>query len=185
MLISRNKYDRKRPEVKQDPVNENIRVREVLVIAPDGESLGVMSTHKALNLAQEKYNLDLYLVAPQANPPVAKILNFGKHRFELQKKQKEAKKAQKVVELKEIRLSPVIDTHDLETKARQATKFLQNGDRVKVAVRFRGRQMAHIDVGEKVMEEFIGMIEEFAVVEKKPFMEGRFLNCILASKVKK
>src|SRR5690554_1162091 len=146
MLISNRRYDRRRPDVNKDPVNENIRAKEVLVISPDGESLGVMDTTSALNLATEKYNLDLYLVAPKAKPPVAKIMDFGKYRFEQQKRLREQRRAQRQVELKEIRLSPVIDTHDLETKARQAKKFLENGDRVKVAVRFRGRQMAHIDV---------------------------------------
>ncbi len=184
-IIYYNNQSRKRPEKKVDPINENIRANTVLVIGPDGDQLGVMSRNDAIRLANNQYNLDLFCVAPQANPPVCKILNYGKYRFELQKKAKEQKKAQKVVELKEIRMSPVIDTHDLETKASAANKFLIAGNKVKVSIKFRGRQMSHIEVGEQVMNDFIALVAENGIVEKQPFMDGRFLNAILASKVKK
>lgn len=187
MSISRNfrTPNRQRPVRAVDPINENIRAREVRVIDPDGNQLGIMSRNEAIALAQDKFNLDLFCVAPNANPPVCKILNYGKYRFEEQKRAKEIKRNQKIVELKEVRMTPVIDTHDLNVKVQAAIRFLKDGNRVKVAIRFRGRQMSHIDVGEAVMDNFIAQVEEHATVEKKPYMEGRFLNCILASKHKK
>lgn len=166
-------------------MNDNIRFPEVLVIGPNGEQLGVMKTRAAIDLASNEYELDLYCVNPNGKPPVCKMINYSKYRFEQQKRAKEQRKRQKTVELKEIRMSPVIDVHDQETKAKQARKFLQEGDKVKVTVRFRGRQMQHIDVGEKILEGFVALLEEYAIIEKKAALEGRNLSLILASKVKK
>lgn len=166
-------------------MNENIRFPEVLVIGPNGEQLGVMKTKSAIDLASNEYELDLFCVNPNGKPPVCKMMNYSKYRFEQQKRAKEQRKRQKTIELKEIRMSPVIDVHDQETKAKQAIKFLQDGDKVKVTIRFRGRQMAHIDVGENILEGFVALLEEYAVIEKKAALEGRNLSLILASKTKK
>ena len=143
-----------------------------------------MSRFEALKKADE-YGLDLLCVAPNAVPPVCKILNYGKYRFESQKKAKEAKKNQKVIEIKEVQLTPQIGEHDIQTKVKNAIKFLQEGNKVKVGVRFRGRQMTHIEVGQEVLNKFIDYVSEYAIVEKAPLMEGRWLNCVLASKIKK
>lgn len=177
--------NRERPERNTDLVNENIRFPEVLVIGPNGEQLGVMKTRAAIDLATSEYELDLYCVNPNGKPPVCKMLNYSKHRFEQQKRAKEQKRKQKTVELKEIRMSPVIDVHDQETKGRMARRFLEDGNKVKVTIRYRGRQMAHIDVGEKILESFVASLEDYAIVERKPLMEGRNLSVILASKIKK
>jgi translation initiation factor IF-3 len=188
IIITPNNYrnnSRQRPVKDVEPINENIRAREVRVIDPDGNQLGIMMRNEAIRLAQEKFNLDLFCIAPTANPPVCKILNYGKYRFEEQKKAKELKRNQKIVELKEVRMTPVIDTHDLNVKVQAAIRFLKDGNRVKVSIKFRGRQMSHIEVGQEVMDNFIVQVEEFATVEKKSYLEGRFLNAILASKVKK
>ena len=166
-------------------MNDNIRFPEVLVIGPNGEQLGVMKTRTAIDLASNEYELDLYCVNPNGKPPVCKMINYSKYRFEQQKRAKEQRQRQKTVELKEIRMSPVIDVHDQETKAKQAIRFLQGGDKVKVTIRFRGRQMAHIDVGEKILEGFVALLEEYAVIERKAALEGRNLSLILASKTKK
>lgn len=144
-----------------------------------------MKTRAAIELASNQYELDLYCVNPNGKPPVCKMMNYSKYRFEQQKRAKEQKRRQKIVELKEIRMSPVIDVHDLETKAKKAREFLQDGDKVKVTIRFRGRQMAHIDVGEKILVDFVALVEEFANIEKKAALEGRNLSLILASKIKK
>ena len=174
-----------RPEkANNDLVNEAIRFSSVLVIGPNGESFGTMSRIEAINKARS-FNLDLLCVAPQAQPPVCKILNYGKYRFEAQKKQKLNKKKQTIVNTKEVRLTPQIGIHDLETKAKQTIKFLQSGDKVKVSVRFRGRQLSHVEVGEDVMNKFFELVNEFAVIEKKPVLDGKFLSAVLASKVKK
>ena len=167
-----------------DLVNEAIRFPEVRVIGPDGESLGVMSRYNALLKAQE-YDLDLLCVAPQAKPPVCKIINYGKYRFEQQKKSREAKKNQNIIVIKEVQLTPVIGQHDLETKVRHAIKFLKEGNKVKVVLRFRGRQLSHVEVGEDVMNRFIALVEEYAIIEKKPVLDGKLLTAVLASKVKK
>ena len=167
-------------------VNESIRSPQVRVIGPDGTSLGVMPRLRALQVA-ETYNLDLVCVSKDANPPVCKILNYGKYRFELQKKQKEMKKNQKAkeIEIKEIQLTPVIGQHDLDTKIKIATKFLVAGDKVKVALRFRGRQLSHVEVGEEVMNRFIEGCQENCIVEKPAKLDGKLLTSILASKHKK
>ncbi len=170
----------------EDLVNENIRFPQVRVIGPNGDSLGVMPRLRALQVA-ETYNLDLVCVSKEANPPVCKILNYGKYRFENQKKQKEMKKNQKAkeIDVKEIQLTPVIGQHDLDTKVKIANKFLVAGDKVKVTVRFRGRQLSHIEVGEEVLNRFIAGVSENSVVEKEAKLDGKLLTSILASKYKK
>lgn len=164
-------------------VNEAIRFPKVLVIDENGNALGVKDRREALNMAKEA-NLDLFCISPNSNPPVCKILDFGKYRYQLEKKKKENEKKQKAMiqDLKQIQLSPVIDTHDIETKVRHSVGFLKNGDKVRVVVRFKGRQMAHPEVGEDVMNRFITMCEEVGVVEKKPVMDGRNLIATLAPK---
>lgn len=143
-----------------------------------------MNRYQALQKAGE-FDLDLLCVAPQAKPPVCKIINYGKYRFEQQKKQREAKKNQNIVITKEIQLTPVIGQHDLETKVRAAIKFFKDGNKVKVVLRFRGRQLSHVEVGEDVMNRFIALVEEYGIVEKKPVLDGKLLTAVLASKVKK
>lgn len=164
-------------------VNENIRFKEVLVIGPSGEQLGVMMRREALEKAYD-YELDLFCVAPNGNPPVCKILDYGKHRFEQQKKNKEAKKKQHVTEVKSIRLSPVIDVGDFNTKLRQATSWIQDGMKVRVDMRFRGRMITRQEVGRQVMNQFIQDISEFAGVEKAPSMEGNTMSVVLSPKKK-
>lgn len=159
-------------------INEAIRDREVRVIGADGSQLGVMSTRDALRAAEEK-NLDLVKIAPQANPPVCKILDYGKYRFEQQKREKEAKKNQKTFEIKEVRLSLSIDTNDFNTKVAQAAKFLAKGDKVKVSIRFRGREMAHTNLGLEVHKRFAEALPG-ATVEKQPKLEGRSMQMFLA-----
>ena len=179
-MDKQNKKDR----YNGDLVNEKIRFPEVLVIGPDGESLGKMSRIDAYRKA-ESYELYLLCVAPQANPPVCKIINYGKYRFDAQKKAKEAKKNQKIIELKEIQLTPQIGQHDIETKVKAAIKFLEDGNKVKVGVRFKGRQMAHPEVGNETLNKFLEYVTDYATIEKKPVLDGRWLTCVLSSKVKK
>ena len=179
-MDKQNKKDR----YNGDLVNEKIRFPEVLVIGPDGESLGQMSRIDAYRKA-ESYELDLLCVAPQANPPVCKIINYGKYRFDAQKKAKEAKKNQKIIELKESQLTPQIGQHDIETKVKAAIKFLEDGNKVKVGVRFKGRQMAHPEVGNETLNKFLEYVTDYATIEKKPVLDGRRLTCVLSSKVKK
>jgi translation initiation factor IF-3 len=167
----------------KDLINDAIRFPQVLLIGPDGEQLGVMSSREA-QMKANSYDLDLLCVAPQAKPPVCKIINYSKFRFEQQKKIKAAKKNQHVVEVKEVQLTPQIGIHDIETKVRAATKFLEAGNKVKVGVRFRGRQMTHIEVGQEVMDKFISMVSELCTIEKQPSMDGRWLVAILAPKKK-
>jgi len=155
----------------------------VLLIGANGEQLGRMSSKEAYDYAV-RAELDLVCVAPNAQPPVCKIMNYGKYRFEQQKKAKENKKKQHIIEIKEVQLTPQIGQHDLETKAKAARKFLENGDKVKVGVRFRGRQMTHLDIGEETMNKFIACVEDISVVEKKPEMEGRWMNAVIAPKRK-
>ena len=164
---------------KEMQINEQIRDREVRVITADGEQLGIMSAKEALKKAEEK-NLDLVKIAPNAKPPVCKIMDYGKYRFEQAKREKEARKNQKVVEIKEIRLSLNIDTHDFETKAKHAEKFLKAGNKVKVSIRFRGREMAHPELGKASMEKFAEACREFSTVEKPAKLEGRQMLMFLA-----
>ena len=171
-------------DIKQDfLVNEQIRANEVEVIGTNGERLGRMSVTDALDKAYEE-DLDLVLVAPNANPPVCKILDYSKFKFEMAKKEKEARKNQKVVELKEIRLSATIDQHDLETKAKNANKFLKAGDKVKVSLKFKGREVRFVEKGKETILKFVEMLEE-GRIDKEPKLEGRFLNVIVLPKDKK
>ena len=170
--------------IKEMQINEEIRDKEIRVIFGDGEVLGIMSADEALKIAEEK-NLDLVKIAPQAVPPVCKIMDYGKYRFEMTKREKEAKKNQHVVEIKEIRLSLGIDTHDFETKVNHARRFLTSGNKVKVSIRFRGREMAHTEHGITTMQQFAEACQEFGNLEKAPKLEGKSMMMFLAPKPKK
>lgn len=161
-------------------INEQIRDKEVRVIGQDGEQLGIMSAKEAYLKARDA-DLDLVKVAPGAKPPVCKIINYGKYRYEQARKAKEAKRKQRTIEVKEIRLSPNIDLNDLNTKANQARKFLSKGDKVKVTLRFRGREMAHKDVGRGVLNSFYEKLEDVAVIDKDAKMEGRSMIMFLTA----
>lgn len=162
-------------------INERIRDREVRLVSESGEQLGIMSSREALKLAREA-DLDLVKIAPNAKPPVCKIIDYGKYRYELARKEKEAKKKQKTMEVKEVRLSPNIDTNDLNTKANQARKFITKGDKVKVTLRFRGREMAHVNYSKQILDSFYERLENIAVVDKNPKMEGRSMVMFLSQK---
>jgi len=164
-------------------INEQIKVREVLVIGPNGEQVGVKSIQDAMTLASYAA-LDLVLISPNANPPVCKVMDYNKFRYEKQKKAKEALKKQKasMSELKEYRLSPVIDVGDFETKLRNATKYLEKGDRIKLTVRFKGRQMAHTELGKEVLDRFADKVKDYADIEQSPKLEGRTMTMLLAPK---
>lgn len=166
---------------KENLINEEIRDKEVRVIDTDGTMLGIMPTEKALDLAAEK-KLDLVNISPNAKPPVCKILDYGKYRYELQKKEKEAKKKQKTTQIKEIRLSTFIEEHDIKVKANTASKFLKDGDKVKVSLRFRGREKDYKDKGMAVMQSFAQIVSDVSVIEKKPLFEGRSLTMVLGPK---
>lgn len=160
-------------------INEEIRDKEVRVITAEGDQLGVMDAKKALSLAGDK-GLDLVKIAPQAQPPVCKIMDYGKYKFELAKKEKENRKNQKVVNIKEVQLSPSIDTNDFNTKCNHAVKFLKNGDKVKVTVRFRGREVSHSKIGEVLLERFAENVKEVGSVERAAKLEGRNMTMFLA-----
>ncbi len=162
-------------------INEEIRDREVRVVDSNGEQLGIMPIKQALQLADQK-QLDLVKVAPQAKPPVCRIMDYGKYKFQKNKKEKEAKKNQRVINIKEIRLSGSIEDHDLGVKAKNAVKFLKSGDKVKVTIRFRGREMRHTEIGYGVMDRFTALINEVGQVERKPKMEGRNMVMFIAPK---
>ena len=162
-------------------INEQIRDKEVRLIGVDGEQLGIMSAREALAKAEE-LELDLIKIAPTAKPPVCKIADYGKFRYEALRKAKEAKKNQKVTEIKELRLSPNIDENDLNTKANQARKFLQHGDKVKVTLKFRGREMAHMNLGREILDRFAAKLEDVAVIEKAAKLEGRNMIMFLSEK---
>ena len=162
-------------------INEQIRDKEVRVISEEGDQLGIMSAKEAMKLAEEA-GLDLVKIAPTAKPPVCKIVDYGKYRYELARKEKEAKKKQKVIEVKEIRLSPNIDTNDLNTKTNAARKFLTKGDKVKVALRFRGREMAHMASSKHILDDFAEALADVAVIDKAPKVEGRSMTMILSQK---
>ena len=166
---------------KENLINEEIRDKELRVIDSDGTQLGIMSLEQAMDLANEK-KLDLVNIAPTAKPPVCKILDYGKYRYELQKKEKEAKKKQKTTQVKEIRLSTFIEEHDINVKAHTAYKFLKEGDKVKVSLRFRGRERDYASKGLDVMKHFAEAVAEVGVVEKRPEFEGRSLIMIVAPK---
>ncbi|MCR2821921.1 translation initiation factor IF-3 [Lederbergia panacisoli] len=165
-------------------VNEGIRARELRLVDHNGEQLGVKSRNEALEIAA-RVNLDLVLVAPNAKPPVARIMDYGKFRFEQQKKEKEARKNQKVINVKEVRLSPTIDEHDFNTKLRNGRKFLGKGDKVKASIRFRGRAITHKEIGQRVLNRFAEECSDVATVESKPKMDGRSMFLVLAPKIEK
>ena len=160
-------------------VNEQIREKEVRVIGTNGEQLGVMSSETALKLAYDE-GLDLVMMTAQANPPVCKIMNFGKFRFEREKREKEAKKKQQTVELKEIQLSCRIDTHDFDTKVKHAHRFLTSGNKVRVVLRFKGREMAHVALGGEIMEKFENACAEVGTVDKKPVLDGKLMSMVIS-----
>ncbi|MCR5405307.1 MAG: translation initiation factor IF-3 [Lachnospiraceae bacterium] len=162
-------------------INEQIRAKEVRVIGTNNEQLGVMSTDEARKIAEDA-GLDLVMIAPNAAPPVCRVIDYGKFRYEQSRKEKEARKKQKVIEIKEIRMSPNIDTNDLNTKIAAARKFLTKGDRVKVTLRFRGREMAHINNSRYMLDDFAEALADIAVVEKAPKVEGRSLTMFLTEK---
>lgn len=161
-------------------INERIRDKEVRVIGQDGEQLGIMSAKEAYLMARDA-DLDLVKIAPGAKPPVCKIINYGKYRYDQARREKEAKRKQRTIEVKEIRLSPNIDTNDLNTKANQARKFLKKGDKVKITLRFRGREMAHKDVGREVLNAFYEKLSDVATVDKEAKMEGRSMIMFLTA----
>jgi translation initiation factor IF-3 len=160
-------------------VNEGIRAREVRLIGANGDQIGVKSRQEALEMAVNA-NLDLVLVAPNAKPPVCRIMDYGKYRYEQQKKEKEARKNQKIINLKEIRLSPTIEEHDFNTKLRNARKFLEKGDKVKASIRFRGRAITHSGIGREVLEKLAKECDDLATIESRPKMEGRSMFLIMA-----
>lgn len=165
-------------------INEQIRCKEVRVIGEEGQQLGVMASRDALNMAKDA-GVDLVMVSPSANPPVCRIVDYGKFKYEQLRKEKEAKKKQKTVEVKEVRLSPNIDVNDLNTKCNSARKFIEKGNKVKVSLRFRGREMAHIDSTKHILEDFAEKLSDIAVIEKAPKMEGRSMMMFLTEKTLK
>ena len=162
-------------------INEQIKDKEVRLIGQDGEQLGIMSAREAMKIAVEA-ELDLVKIAPMAKPPVCKIIDYGKYRYELIRKEKEAKKKQKTVEIKEIRLSPNIETNDLNTKINAAKKFISKGNKVKITLRFRGREMAHVQNSKHILDDFAEELSDIAMVEKAPKLEGRSMSIVLAEK---
>lgn len=162
-------------------INEEIRDKEIRLIGQDGEQLGVMPTRQALEMAEEK-ELDLVKIAPTAKPPVCKIMDYGKYRFEQSKREKEARKNQKVISVKEVRLSPTIEEHDMQVRVRDCIRFLQNGDKIKASIRFRGRMITHSEVGLDVMNEFYDRVKDYAVQDRRPSTEGRTMTMMLSPK---
>ncbi|MBQ8639495.1 MAG: translation initiation factor IF-3 [Lachnospiraceae bacterium] len=160
-------------------INEQIRDREVRVISEEGEQLGIMSSKDAMKLAKEA-GLDLVKISPNAKPPVCKIIDYGKFRYEQARREKEAKKKQRIIEVKEVRLSPNIDTNDLNTKSNSARKFLEKGDKVKVTLRFRGREMAHMAASKHILDDFAENLNDIAIVEKPAKLEGKSMSIVLA-----
>ena len=169
---------------KELQINDEIRDREVRLVSESGEQLGIMSAHDALAKAEEA-GLDLVKISPKATPPVCKLMDYGKFKFEQSKREKEARKNQHVVEIKEVRMSPGIDVNDFNVKLRNAQKFLAEGNRVKATVRFRGREMAHTDIGRKLLMKFAEDCAEVAVMDKEPKLDGRHMNMFLSPKVSK
>ena len=163
---------------KELQINDEIRAKEVRIIGDNGEQLGVLQTSAALAMAYEK-DLDLVLIAPNAEPPVCRIMDYGKYRFERDKKEKEAKKKQTVVEVKEVQLSCRIDTHDFETKVKHAHRFIGDGNKVRVVVKFKGREMSHLDIGRDILEKFEQACADVGTVDKRPALEGRFMSMII------
>ena len=162
-------------------INEEIRDREVRVVDQNGEQLGIMPIRQALNLADER-ELDLVKIAPQAKPPVCKLMDYGKYRFEQSKREREIRKNQKVIEVKEVRLSATIEDHDVDVRVRNAVKFLQDGNKVKVTIRFRGRQITHSEIGREVMRDFAERVKEYGTVDRQPVIEGRNMSMFITPK---
>ncbi len=162
-------------------INEQIRDKEIRLIGENGEQLGIMSAKDAMKLAREA-ELDLVKIAPTAKPPVCKIIDYGKYRYEMARREKEAKKKQKVIEVKEVRLSPNIDTNDLNTKINSARKFLEKGNKVKVTLRFRGREMAHMQASKHILDDIAEELKDVATIEKPAKVEGRSISMVLAEK---
>ncbi len=162
-------------------INEQIRDKEIRVIDVNGDQLGILSSREAQKLADER-KLDLVKIAPNAKPPVCKIMDYGKYKFDQAKKEKEARKRQKTVDVKELRLSPSIDTHDIQVKVKKAIEFLKDGDKVKISIRFRGREIGNTKVGNTILESFANDVAEYGVVDKQPKMEARSLVMFLAPK---
>jgi len=162
-------------------INERIRAREIRVISDDGQQLGVISCAEGLKMAKEQ-GLDLVEVAPKANPPVCRIMDFSKYKYEQEKKERLARKKQRIVHIKEIKLKPNIEEHDYQTKLRHLKRFLDRGDRTKITLMFRGRQMAHVDIGRRLMERVMKDLSEIAVTERPPLLEGRFMVMVMAPK---
>jgi len=165
-------------------INEEIRDREVRVVDENGEQLGILPTRQALTMAEER-ELDLVKIAPQARPPVCKFMDYGKFRFEQSKRDKEARKNQKVIEVKEIRLSATIEDHDIDVRVRNAIKFLQDGNKLKCSIRFRGRMVTHSEIGVQVMGDFFERVKDYAVMDRRPLTEGRTMTMMLSPKVEK
>ena len=165
-------------------INEDIRDKEIRLIGSDGAQLGIMSPEKAMEIAEEQ-DLDLVKISPTSNPPVCKIMDYGKYRFEQSKREKETKKNQKTIEIKEIRMSPGIGINDFNTKLKSGQKFLSDGDRLKVTVRFRGREMTHTEIGEQLLSRFAEACTDVATVSKPPKLEGRHMTMFLSSKISK
>ncbi|MDD8048659.1 MAG: translation initiation factor IF-3 [Thomasclavelia sp.] len=173
------RYDNKKPVKKEDPINEKIRFKEMLVIDQNGDQLGTLPKAQALKVAEDA-GLDLVLVAGNAKPPVCRVMDYGKYRFEQQKKAREMKRNSKAAALKETQLSVTIDVHDKNVKLKRTIKWLEEGSKVKIAIRFRGRQIAHADLGKKVIDDFVAECSEVGVLEKEAKLEGRTLIAIVA-----
>ncbi len=172
-------------DINNEPmINEEIRDREIRLIGNDGSQMGVMSSRDALQKAEEM-GLDLVKIVPNARPPVCKLMNYDKHRYEQAKRERELRKNQRIVELKEVQLSATIEENDIQTRYKNAVKFLEAGDKVKVSIRFRGRQIAHANLGREIMIDFAKRIEEYGTVERNPKLEGRFMIMIIAPKAEK
>ena len=183
LFVSKGKFQFRRcipiSNAKEVQINEDIREKKIRVINSEGEQLGVMSSEEALRRAYDE-NMDLVMMAPNAVPPVCKIMDYGKYRFECEKREKEARKKQQVVEVKEIQLSYRIDTHDFETKVRHAHRFLGEGNKVRVVLRFKGREMSHVTMGAELMKKFEDACAEVGSIDKKPVLDGRFMSMIIA-----
>lgn len=162
-------------------INEEIRAREIRVVSPEGEQLGIMPVRDALKIAQEK-ELDLVEVAPTAKPPVCRIMDYGKYKYEQSKRDREAKKKQKVMSMKEVRMTPKIEDHDFQVKVRSTEKFLRDGDKVKVSIRFRGREIVHANLAREIMGQLAGQVKDISTVEREAKVEGRNMIMILAPK---
>jgi len=162
-------------------VNEEIRAKEVRVVSPEGEQLGIMSVRDALKIAQDK-ELDLVEVAPNAKPPVCRIMDYGKYRYEQSKREREARKKQKVIEIKEIRMTPKIESHDFQVKVKAAQKFLKDGDKVKAIIRFRGREIVHAELGKSLLMQLYESVKDHALLEREPKIEGKNMIMILSGK---